>query len=71
MRLTVSKDGKRFVVDDLSRPGSPACGRGRTMKEAIGDYFFHNRELVDLDFDVDATAVPAEMRRRRRELKNR
>ena len=70
-RLTISKDEKTFVVDDLSRTGSPACGRGKTMKEAIGDYFFNNREEYDFDFDVDATALPAEMRRRARELAKR
>jgi hypothetical protein len=41
------------------------------MKEAIGDYFFHNREEFDFDFDVDETARPAEMRRRSRELAKR
>lgn len=70
-RLTISKPGKNFQVDDLSRTGSPACGRGRTMKEAIGDYFFNNREEYDFDFDVDETARPAEMRRRARELAKR
>ena len=70
-RLTISKDGRTFVVDDRSKSGSPACGRGKTMKEAIGDYFFNNREEFDFDFDVDETARPAEMRRRARELAKR
>jgi hypothetical protein len=69
--LTLSKDGRTFVVDDRSKTGSPACGRGKTMKEAIGDYFFNNREEFDFDFEVDETARPAEMRRRARELAKR
>jgi hypothetical protein len=70
-RLTISfdKEGRYFQVDDLS--GSPACGRGRTMKAAIGDYFFNNREEFNFDFDVDESARPAEMRRRQRELRKR
>lgn len=46
-------------------------GRGRTMKEAIGDWLFYNRDEVNVEFAVDDTARPAEMRRRKRELAKR
>jgi hypothetical protein len=71
MKLKISKDGAQFVVDDPTVPGSPVVGRGRTMKEAIGDYFHGNQTKLGLSFDVDETAHPAEMRRRSRELSRR
>jgi hypothetical protein len=71
MTLTISKEGKRFVVDDTSRPGTPAVGRGRTMKEAIGDYFHANQLILGVTFDVDESARDAELRRRIRELRGR
>ena len=71
LMISFDKEGRYFQVDDLSKTGSPACGRGRTMKAAIGDYFFNNREEFNFDFDVDKSARPAEMRRRRRELARR
>jgi hypothetical protein len=71
MKLTISKEDDLFVVDDRSRPGSPAVGRGRTMKEAIGDYFHANQTDLKIEFEVHGTARPAEMRRRRRELGRR
>jgi hypothetical protein len=43
MRLKISKEDGLFVVDDFSRSGSPAVGRGRTMREAIGDYVHSNQ----------------------------
>jgi len=69
--LTIKKRGTQFEVDDLSRPGTPAIGHGRTMKEAIGDYFHANQAYLGIDFDVDESARPAEMRRRSRELNRR
>jgi len=60
-----------FEVDDLSRPGSPAVGRGRTMIIAIGDYFHRNQTELGISFEVDPSALPAEMRRRQRELAKR
>jgi hypothetical protein len=73
MILTIHKKhgSKFFYVEDLSLPGSPPMGRGRTMKEAIGDWLFYNRKEVDVEFAVDDTARPAEMRRRQRELRKR
>jgi hypothetical protein len=47
-KLTISTEGRGFVCDDKSRPGSPPVGRGRTFKEAIGDFIINNQsfELV-------------------------
>ncbi len=39
--------------------------------EAIGQWLHHNRQRVDLDFEVNASAQPAENRRRERELNKR
>ena len=71
MKLRITKDGNLFEVDDQSQPGSPTVGRGRTMKEAIGDYFHGNQIELKIEFEVDESARPAEMRRRRRELSRR
>jgi predicted ATP-grasp superfamily ATP-dependent carboligase len=68
MLLTISKEDNRFIVDDRSRPGTPRVGWGRTMKEAIGDYFHGNQTELNIEFEVHGTAKPAEQRRRRREL---
>jgi hypothetical protein len=71
MVLTISREGGRFIVDDRSRPGTPRVGWGRTMKEAIGDYFHGNQAELGIKFEVHGTAQPAEQRRRRRELSRR
>jgi hypothetical protein len=71
MTLTISKTGRLFQVDDLSRSGSPIVGRGSTMKEAIGDYFHANQLDLHIKFEVDETVRATEMRRRRRELSKR
>jgi len=71
MTLTISKAGSHFVVDNTSRSGSPAVGRGRTIKEAIGDYFHANQLQLGIAFDVDISARGAEQRRRSRELSKR
>jgi hypothetical protein len=71
MTLKISKANGQFMVDDTSRPGSPAVGRGRTMKEAIGDYFHANQAEFGIAFDVDASAQNAELRRRNRETGRR
>jgi hypothetical protein len=71
MRLSISKSDGQFVVDDLSLPGSPAVGRGRTMKEAIGDFVHANQLRLGVAFDVDASAKAAELRRRSREMGKR
>jgi hypothetical protein len=71
MKLTIAKQGKSFVVDDLSRPGSPPVGRGRTMREAVGDYFHQNQTELNIEFEVDPSAQDAENRRRTYELSKR
>ena len=70
--LTISKPSKQmFEVDDNSIPGSPPVGRGRTMKEAIGDWFHNNQSRVDVKYVLHSSAEEAEKRRRRRELAKR
>lgn len=72
MKLTISKrDNGEFEVENLAIPGSPPVGYGRTMMEAIGRYFHANQTKLGIDFEVDETALPAEMRRRQRELRKR
>lgn len=71
MTLTISKEYGKFVVDDPSLPGTPTVGRGRTMKEAIGDFFHGNQDRLGIIFEVASSARPAEMRRRSRELGKR
>jgi hypothetical protein len=71
MKLRISKEDGRFMVNDPELPGSPYVGRGRTMLEAIGGFFHAHQTRLGIDFEVDDTAVPAEMRRRRRELRRR
>jgi predicted ATP-grasp superfamily ATP-dependent carboligase len=69
--LTITKQDKNFIVDDTSRPGTPYIGRGRTMIEAIGDYFVQNQHLLDLRFELDPQVQSTEKRRRARELAKR
>lgn len=71
MRLTISREGHRFMVDDISRPGSPPVGYGKTMTEAIGAFFHANQTDLGIEFDVHPSAAPAEKRRRARELSRR
>jgi hypothetical protein len=71
MTLKISKADGWFLVDDDSRPGSPCIGRGRTIKEAIGDHIHANQTALGIEFEVHESARPAEMRRRRRELSKR
>ena len=73
MKLTITKSesGKYFVVEDLSLPGSPALGRGRTMKEAMGDWLINNQREMGIVFDPVGAAWQTELRRRRRDLAKR
>jgi hypothetical protein len=71
MILTISKEGKIFTVEDKSLPGSPPVGRGRTMKEAMGDWLHNNQRRLNLTFDVHTSAQRAENARRIRELAKR
>lgn len=68
--LYLFKQGGAFVVDDPFVPGSPPVGRGRTMKEAIGDWFINNQDTVG--YAIDTAAVrPVEIARIKRELSKR
>lgn len=68
-----SEVGRRgyFEVDDPSQPGSPPVGRSNKRCNAIGDFLHTNQRRLDVFIDVDETAMPAELARRRRELARR
>jgi hypothetical protein len=69
--LKIVKHRGEFVVDDFSRSGSPGTGRGKTIMEAIGNFFHVNQANLNISFIVDDSAMPAERRRRARELSKR
>lgn len=74
LKLKISKPEYNldsFLVEEVGRTGSPSVGRGRTMIQAIGDYFHVNQTDLGIVFEVDPSAQPAEMRRRSRELSRR
>lgn len=71
MKLRISKEEDHFLVVDPTIPGSPPVGRGRTMIEAIGYWFHRNQDRIGLEFEVTESAMPTELRRRRRELAKR
>jgi hypothetical protein len=72
MKLTIRKrDNGDFEVEDMSLPGSPPVGYGKHMMEAIGRFFHAHQTRLGIEFEVDESAVPAEMRRRQRELRRR
>lgn len=76
MKLVIKKNADsspsyRFCVDTPERPGAVPVGYGRTMKEALGDWLINNQRDLNLFIDVDETAKPTEMARRRRELSKR
>ena len=71
MILSITKEFGRFVVDEKGAPGTPSVGRGRTMMEAIGNYFHTNQTKLEIAFEVEPQAQPAEKRRRQRELSRR
>ena len=60
-----------FEVDAPSVPGSPAVGRGSTMNNAIANWLRANTASLGLSLELDDTALPAEKRRRTRELAKR
>jgi hypothetical protein len=71
LRLTIEKQGSSFVVDCKDWPGSPYIGRGDTMIEAVGSFFHCNQDKLGIEFVVDETAQPDEIRRREQELAKR
>lgn len=71
MKLTIDKQGGRFVVDEPAALGSPWVGRGRTMTEAMGDFFRKHQREFGVEFEVLPSALASEIRRRNRELRKR
>lgn len=69
--IIISKEGGIFTVDDPSQPGSPPVGRARTMASAIGEWLTNNQSQIGISIGVDESAMPAEKRRRARELRKR
>lgn len=50
--VTRSRDGKHFRADDRSRCGSPLCGDGKTVAEAVGVYMMLNQNETGIDIEV-------------------
>ena len=71
MRIKIYKLGSGYMVDPIDKPGSPSCGRGRTMDQAIADFIRIYQKELGLEIEVDGSAMPTEMRRRQRELRKR
>jgi hypothetical protein len=64
MKIKVSKTQEGFLIDPVSEPGSPAVGRGETLKEALGDFLIHHQSKLGLTIDLDSSALGAEQARR-------
>jgi hypothetical protein len=71
MKIQIRKEGKVFVVDPVSLPGSPAQGRGVTFDAALGDFLRNHQERLHIEIEVHETAMPAEEARRRRAMARR
>lgn len=72
MKIQIRKEnGAIFVVDPVSKPGSPKIGRGVTMEGALGNFLIAYQEELGLEIEVHETALPAEMARRRRAMARR
>lgn len=69
--ITVEKIGDVFVMDDKSRPGVPPVGRGKSLKEALGDYVINNQDALGIKFEIMESASVAESARREEALKER
>lgn len=69
--LVIDRDDGVFVVDMADRPGSPPVGRGRTLKEALGDWLLNNQRELGMVVDITEAVVPYENRRQARELASR
>jgi len=71
MKVVIKAVGKRFVVDPIDMPGSPAVGVGATMVEALGDFAICYQTELGLDIVVDESAQAAENQRREDALAQR
>lgn len=60
-----------FEVDPIEKPGMPKVGRGRTMKEALGDFLINYQDELGIKLELDTSAQRTEQRRRQRELGKR
>lgn len=55
MKLTIEREeGEDFVVDDPNEPGSPYVGRGKTVAEAVGNWFINNQPKANVTFELNA-----------------
>jgi hypothetical protein len=70
-KIKISKVMERFCVEPVGAPGTPKVGWGRTMAEAFGSFLCNYQKELGLEIEVDATALPAETARRKRELARR
>ena len=72
MKLKISKENKNtFLVENPALSGSPYVGRGRTMVEAIGNYFIVYQKEFGVEFELTDEVQKTENNRRRSELAKR
>jgi len=71
MKIRIINHGRSFEIDPYEKCGSPSVGRGRTMKEALGDFLISYQKELGLEIDLDEAAQKTERNRRRRELAKR
>lgn len=73
MKIYIKNHGRcLFEVGPKDACGSYTVGRGRTLKEALGDFLLvYQREFGIKEIDVEQSAQPAENARRNRALHQR
>jgi len=71
MYLMIRKEGETFIVDPQGRRGAYRIGMGRTMDAALADFLRGYQKELGLDIEIEDSAWPAELARRKRELKKR
>ena len=62
-----------FMVEvvEAKQPGSPPCGRGESINEALGEWLILNQQKLGLVIEVDPSAQPYEDARRQAALLER
>ncbi len=70
-RTIIKKFDYGFEVQPVPCIGSPYVGRGKTMMEALGQYLHLMQTEWDIFIDVDESAWPDELKRRKEELAKR
>lgn len=69
MKITVSKQGKTFIVDPTNLPGSPRVGVGYTMMAALGDFLIGYQKELGLQIEVSQECLKTEAHRRAKAMR--